>query len=260
MRTLARILPTLLVLAIGVTVLSCAKEDDDDEPRLKRIRLFSIDSDIDSIHEINPANGKVVNTFVAPGGQIIGGNCGLAYDSVTGKLFFHDPGVGATFWVIDPDDPDPLGTAIALQTPAQGGVIYSGLAHDGTFLLALDAANGNIDFLSPNSGDPLRTETYGEAIAGGIDATQGRLYSAGQNVAGDEVIFELNFRGDVLVELFANIPGIQPQGLGLARGILFIADMGNLKIWVVDMTTGNVIDDFSIQGATSVCGLAAGKK
>ena len=81
-----------------------------------------------------------------------------------------------------------------------------------------------------------------------------------QNSSGEWRIFELDFRGNVIVELDANLVGFQPQGLGLARGLLFVADMGNLQIWVFDMNTGNGIANYPIQGATSVCGLAAAKK
>ena len=259
MRVLLRSLLGLLVVALCTQTLSCAKEDDDDDPRLKRVRLFSIDSDIDSIHELNPSNGKIIKTFLAPGPGIAGGTCGLAYDSVTGRLFFHDSNMGPEFWAINPDSDDPTGTAVALPSVSQKA-LYDGLAHDGTFLLALDPTANEIDFLSPSSGDFIKSQPYAEDLSAGIDATSSRLFSGGQDTNGNWVINELDFQGNLIVQLTANIPGFLPQGLGLARGLLFLADMGNLEIWIVDMNSGDVIGSIKIQGATSVCGLAAGKK
>ena len=259
MRRTVPFLLSLLVVAMCTQVLSCGGGDDDQEPRLKRVRLFSIDSDIDSIHELNPRNGKVITTFLAPGPGITGGACGLAYDSVTNRLFFHDSNMGPEFWVINPDSPDPTGTAIALPTTAQKP-LYDGLAHDGTFLLALDPSADQIDFISPSSGDFIKSETYTEDLSAGIDCTKSRLFSGGQDTGGTWVVNELDFQGNLIVQLYTGIPGFQPQGLGLARGLLFVSDIGNLEIWIFDLDTGDAIGNIRIQGATSVCGLAAGKK
>lgn len=251
-------------LAVAIIIGACKKDDDDDDI-LKRIRLFSIDSAADTIRELNAKTGADLNAFLAPGPGISGTGCGLAYDSLSGVLYFHDSLMGPEIWAIDPDDPDPTGTAVALVTPAPAPD-YVGLAHDGIFLMALRPGVEQIDWLigdltSPSSGDRVASRDYfPEDLEEGIDASGDALFSAGRNAAGEWVLFHLDFSGGVITEFVTAIPGFIPGAVGYAGGIVFISDMGNFEIIVVNIASGNLIAQFPIQGATSVCGLAAGGK
>ena len=248
-----------LLAALMVALMVGCPANDDTEDRLKTIRLFSVDSVADTIRELNAKTGKELNMFMAPGPGISGAGCGLAYDSATGTLFFHDSNMGPEIWAIDPDDPDPTGTAMALPTLAPNPD-YVGLGHDGTFLMALRPGLDRIDWLNPTTGDYIRSWDYPEDLEEGVDSSTRRLFASGQNMSAEWVIYELNFTGGVVTEFTTNIPGFMPRAIGFARGILFIADMGNLEILVVDIDSGDLLDQFKITGATSVCGLAAGRK
>lgn len=251
-------------LCVVVLGLACKKKEDETDP-LELIRLFAIDTTAGTIRELDARNGAELNVFAAPGPQILGQRCGLAYDDVSGLLYFHDPGRAPEIWVIDPDDPDPSGTATTLNVPSTSPNGYVGLAHDGTWLMALDPVENRIDWLnpdptSPSGGNVITYRIYPEDLEEGLDASVDRLLAAGRNAASEWVIFDLDDLGGIVGEYGTNIVGFQPAALGYARGVLFIADMGNLQILSVDMGTGAFIGNFPILGPTSVSGLAAGPR
>lgn len=257
-----RSLAYISALLCTVLALSACKGGDDKDNRLSKIRLFSVDSVADTIRELNAKTGGELNAFLAPGPGISGAGCGLAYDRDSGRLFFHDSIFGPTdIWSIDPDDPDPTGTAVLLPTPMPFPP-YTALAHDGLNVLALRPGPDMIDWLHPVTGDYLFTRDYSAAadLEEGLDGSPTRLFATGTDGAGAWVINELDFSGGVLVQFSVNIPGFQPRALGFARGILYVADMGNSEIQVIDMDTGELLKVFPIQVSTSVCGLAAASK
>ena len=259
----------LTILGAGVCagiILAGCKKDDDQKDRLKSTRLFTMDSVAGEIVELNPRDGAELNRFVAPGPGISGSACGLAYDSVTGILFFHDSMFDpAIIWRIDPDDPDPAGTATTIATV---NTDYVGLSHDGTFLMALRPTppDEGIDWVNPDTGTFIRTVTYStvdlkEALAGEGSVLFAAGFDPTLGPAGENVIYQLDLSGNASCPLSPGVAGFDPRGLGYANGFLFIADMGNFQILVADMQNGgSIINAFPIQGATSTCGLAAGSK
>jgi hypothetical protein len=245
-----------LILSLG-----CTSSSDDESP-LKKVRLFSVDVVADVIQELNPRSGKVIQFFAAPGvGGISGNGCGLAYDSDANRVFFHDSVTQPNdIWSINPDDPDPTGTAVTLPNFVPSAGSYTALAHDGTFLLGLIASTDTIEWLNPVTGDWIKSHTYPEDLDEGIDATPTRLFSMGQGVVEPWAIRELDFSGNVLASADVTIGGFTPRALAAARGYWFIADMGNSEIIVVKIESLDRVDTFPIQGATSVSGLAAGSE
>ncbi|MCZ6602736.1 MAG: hypothetical protein O6952_07010 [Planctomycetota bacterium] len=251
------------VVCVGMILAGC-KKDNSQKDRLKSTRLFTMDSVAGEIVELNAKSGAELNRFLAPGLGISGLDCGLAYDSVTGILFFHDSIVDPTvIWKIDPDDPDPTGTATTIPSLDTD---YVGLSHDGTFLMALrpDVPNEGIVWVNPDTGTYIKTVVYPSTVDL-EDALAGEgsvLFAAGYDPSVPEnVIYQLDLLGNAGCPLTTGIPGFDPRGLGYANGFLFIADMGNSQILVADMEAGgNIINAFPIQGATSTCGLAAGSK
>ena len=245
---------------MALCVPGCSNEDDED--RLEEIRLFATDTTANLILELKAKNGKVINSFLAPGTGITGPRCGLAYDHKTETLFFHDPDAGLEIWAIDPDDPDPTGTATALPNLAPS-MFYDGLGHDGTFLLAQNALLDAIDFLDPVTGAFVKSEMYSQDLEGGFDADSADdsvFYATGLNVLNNWEIKVLDRTGGIPVVVSVLVPGFQPRGLGFARDYMFAADMGNFQILVINWRNLDIVDSFPISGATGVCALAAGKK
>lgn len=245
---------------VALSLTTCNGDDDDDD-RLSEIRLFSVDSVADTIRELDARNGKELNAFLAPGPGISGAGCGLAYERGSGRLFFYDSVMAPLdIWSIDPDDADPTGTAVLLPTAAPNPP-YVGLAHDGSYLMALRPGPDRIDWLNPTAGDYILTQDYAPVdLEEGLDASPSRLFATGTDALGEWAIHELDLSGGLVNQWTVNLLGFQPRALGFARGILFIADMGNQEIIAVDMETLDILKSFPITGATSVCGLAAGLK
>jgi outer membrane protein assembly factor BamB len=228
-------------------------------------RLFRTNESVDTIEELDPDTGAVINSFSTP---IENSDCsGLAFannrlffqscgstiyelNSATGAILnsFSSPsenidGLGFSGTELYLQDYSGIGTTVAsvksTRAASYGGSLKSSLSPS-----VVAPSGGTIYVLNPNTGATIRVLTPGVELLGGLTYAGGRNTLFASN-ADNGIIYEINpSTGAVANSFAAPVDDIFGLGYSFARKTLFMGDVESATgtIFEVDPDTGDPIN------------------
>lgn len=204
----------------------------------------------DTAAEFDPETGGLLRDFSTPDG-VSGGPDGLAFDGST-LIFYNDFG-RQTFYRIDPADGTVVDSVARADIGSLQGKSIDALAHNGTFLYALNFPNDTIYEVDLENRRVVGSITPGEPLIGGLTFGGSRqtLFVSDFGSAVYEVSIET---GEVLNQW---TPPEEVLGLGYseARGTLFATGSVSQTVYELDPETGTQLNTFAT--ASLFTGLAA---
>ncbi len=205
-------------------------------------RLFGVDANADTIVELDPASGNVINTFPVPGGVGIGGADGLAFDG-TNLFLIAAPVTGGdgTLYELNPDS----GAIIDSDTFTQIGISNSidGLGVLNGQVVASDYQSNNLFFIDPVTDSVVGSAQQAVDVNGGAAGadSRGTLFT---NSNGSDQIFEINPSNGTVINSFS-APSGNILGLAFIDGVLYASDPSSSTVFRLNPDNGSVLGSFS---------------
>jgi subtilisin family serine protease len=180
-------------------------------------RLFTVNSALHTIDELNPATGSVINSIPAPE-FVSGGPDGLAFDGQY-LYFINSFGTNRLYRI------NPQNGAVISSINLSGLGSFDALGHSGNFLYVLDYGSARIFEIDFDEQTVERIIVPGFPMIGGLTfgGSRGTMFVTNS----PNMIYELDAESGALVNSFSL--GFYVYGLGYSDelGILFSADVSN---------------------------------
>lgn len=225
------------------------KSDTNDEQRqLSGGRLFAINSSFNTIDELQPVTGTVLNSIPTPE-FVSGGPDGLAYD---GQYLYFINGFGTNqLYRINPATGEVVSS---INLTGLGN--FDALGHSGSLLYALDYGSSRILEIDFDAGTVDRIIIPGLSMIGGLTfgGSRGTVFVTNSPYA----VFEIDLETGVLINSFDL--GVYVYGLGYSDelGILFSADVSNGILRAHNPDTGELLYTLSTGYSSALASDEAG--
>ncbi|MFN3840061.1 MAG: S8 family serine peptidase, partial [Cyclobacteriaceae bacterium] len=211
-------------------------------------KLFTLNSSFNTIDQIHPATGSILNSIPAPE-FISGGPDGLAYD---GQYLYFINGFGTNqLYRINPETG---GVVSSINLTGLGN--FDALGHSGKFLYALDYGSNRILEIDFDAGTIERVIVPGLSIIGGLTfgGSRGTVFVTNSPYA----VFEIDLETGVLINSFDL--GFYVYGLGYSDelGVLFSADPSYGILRAHNPDTGELLYTLSIVYSSALASDEAG--
>ncbi len=208
-------------------------------------RLFGVGIFDNTIVELDPATGSVLNSFPTPAPAGVGAEA-LAFDG--SALYYANSFVSNMVFKLDP------ATGTILASVEADLFDVDALAHSGEALYALNYVNGEVYEIDFTTGTTVRTIPLGFDALGGLTwgGARGTLFVGGGDGANT---YEIDPADGSILHTLPVGGFFYGMGYSQALGVLFAFDASSNQLLTIDPDDGTVLS--SIVPPVSLSGLAA---
>lgn len=211
-------------------------------------KLFTLNSLFNTIDELHPATGSILNSIPAPE-FISGGPDGLAYD---GQYLYFINGFGTNqLYRINPETGD-----VVSSINLTGLGSFDALGHSGSFLYALDYDASRILEIDFDAGTVERIIVPGLSMIGGLTfgGSRGTVFVTNTPYS----VYEMDLESGALVNSFGLDYYSYGMGYSDELGVLFSADVTNGILRAHNPDTGELLYTLSAGYSSALASDEAG--